>query len=103
MPVHRAPGLRATGAWPRDASTCPGCARAPSEMDCERDNRGAAMTSDLNKLRDQYHQSVAASIQGDPDVQKPLWSRREQRPDDDGLLFHFLVPAAWCWDDIVFT
>ena len=35
------------------------------------------MTSDLNKLRDQYHQSVAAFIQGDPDVQKPLWSRRD--------------------------
>jgi ketosteroid isomerase-like protein len=35
------------------------------------------MTSDLNEFRDQYHQSVAAFIRGDPDVQKPLWSRRE--------------------------
>jgi ketosteroid isomerase-like protein len=35
------------------------------------------MTSDLNKLRDQYHQSVAAFIQGDPDIQKQLWSRRD--------------------------
>ena len=25
------------------------------------------------------------------------------RPDDDGLLFHCLVPAAHWWDDIVFT
>lgn len=25
------------------------------------------------------------------------------RPDDDGLLFHCLVPAARWWDDIVFT
>jgi ketosteroid isomerase-like protein len=35
------------------------------------------MTSDLNELRDKYHQSVAAFIQGNPDVQKPLWSRRD--------------------------
>ena len=34
------------------------------------------MTFDLDRLRDQYHQSVAAFIRGDPDVQKPLWSRR---------------------------
>ena len=26
-----------------------------------------------------------------------------QRPDDDSLLFHCLVPAARWWDDIVFT
>jgi ketosteroid isomerase-like protein len=47
------------------------------------------MTSDLNKLRDQYHQSVAAFIQGDPDVQKPLWSRR----DDVTLANPFGPPA----------
>jgi ketosteroid isomerase-like protein len=47
------------------------------------------MTSDLNKLRDQYHQSVAAFIQGDPDVQKPLWSRR----DDITLANPFGPPA----------
>jgi ketosteroid isomerase-like protein len=35
------------------------------------------MTSDLNELRRRYHQSVEAFIQGDPDVQKPLWSRRD--------------------------
>ncbi len=28
---------------------------------------------------------------------------RDQRPDDPGLLFHCLVPAARWWDDIVFT
>jgi Alkylmercury lyase len=27
----------------------------------------------------------------------------EQRPDDETLLFHCLVPAARWWDDIVFT
>ncbi len=47
------------------------------------------MTSDLNKLRDQYHRSVAAFIQGDPDVQKPLWSRR----DDVTLANPFGPPA----------
>jgi Alkylmercury lyase len=28
---------------------------------------------------------------------------RGQRPDDDSLLFHCLVPAARWWDDIAFT
>jgi hypothetical protein len=28
---------------------------------------------------------------------------RDQRPDDEGLLFHCLVPAAHWWDDIVFA
>jgi alkylmercury lyase-like protein len=28
---------------------------------------------------------------------------RGQRPDDQGVLFHCLVPAARWWDDIVFT
>jgi hypothetical protein len=28
---------------------------------------------------------------------------RAQRPDDESLLFHCLVPAAGWWDDIVFT
>ena len=27
----------------------------------------------------------------------------DERPDDDSLLFHCLVPAASWWDDIVFT
>jgi hypothetical protein len=29
--------------------------------------------------------------------------RTRQRPDDERLLFHCLVPAAHWWDDIVFT
>ena len=28
---------------------------------------------------------------------------RDQHPDDEGMLFHCLVPAARWWDDIVFT
>jgi len=28
---------------------------------------------------------------------------RRQRPDNEGLFFHCLVPAARWWDDIVFT
>ena len=53
------------------------------------------MTSDLNKLRDQYHQSLAAFIQGDPDVQKPLWSRR-----DDVTLANPLGPPAKGFDAV---
>lgn len=32
------------------------------------------LMSELNKFMDLYHRSVEAFIQGDPDVQKPLWS-----------------------------
>jgi Alkylmercury lyase len=28
---------------------------------------------------------------------------RDQRPDDERLWFHCLVPAAHWWDDIIFT
>jgi hypothetical protein len=28
---------------------------------------------------------------------------RDERPDDESLVFHCLVPAAQWWDDIVFT
>jgi hypothetical protein len=28
---------------------------------------------------------------------------RDEKPDDESLLFHVLVPAARWWDDIVFT
>ena len=28
---------------------------------------------------------------------------RAEKPDDDNLLFHCLIPAAHWWDDIVFT
>jgi hypothetical protein len=39
-----------------------------------------------------------------PDCGQPLRVRvRDQRPDDPGLLFHCLVPAARWWDDIVVT
>lgn len=39
-----------------------------------------------------------------PDCGEPLTVEvREQRPSDDTLLFHCLVPAAHWWDDIVFT
>jgi ketosteroid isomerase-like protein len=53
------------------------------------------MASDLNKLRDKYHQSVAAFIQGDPGVQKPLWSRR-----DDVTLANPLGPPAKGFDAV---
>lgn len=53
------------------------------------------MTSDLNELRDKYHQSVAAFIQGNPDVQKPLWSRR-----DDVTLANPLGPPAKGFDGV---
>jgi ketosteroid isomerase-like protein len=53
------------------------------------------MTSDLNELRDRYHQSVAAFIRGDPDVQKPLWSRR-----DDVTLANPLGPPARGFDGV---
>jgi ketosteroid isomerase-like protein len=33
--------------------------------------------SDLDEFRDRYHRSVEAFIQGDPGVQKPLWSARD--------------------------
>lgn len=58
-------------------------------------NQGVAMTSDLNELRDQYHQSVAAFIRGDPNVQKPLWSRR-----DDVTLANPLGPPAKGFDGV---
>jgi ketosteroid isomerase-like protein len=47
------------------------------------------MTSDLNQTRDLYHQSVAAFIAGDPNVQKPLWSR-----SDDVTLANPLGPPV---------
>jgi alkylmercury lyase-like protein len=39
-----------------------------------------------------------------PDCGEPLAvDVRQERPDDDSLLFHCLVPAARWWDDIGFT
>ncbi len=53
------------------------------------------MTSDLQGLREQYHQSVTALIRGDPDVQKPLWSRR-----DDVTLANPLGPPVKGFDTV---
>jgi hypothetical protein len=39
-----------------------------------------------------------------PDCDEPLAVEvRDERPDDETLVFHCLVPAARWWDDIVFT
>ena len=39
-----------------------------------------------------------------PDCGEPIEvDVRDERPDDESLLFHCLVPAARWWDDIVFT
>ena len=39
-----------------------------------------------------------------PDCGDPVTVEvRNERPDDETLLFHVLVPAAQWWDDIVFT
>jgi Alkylmercury lyase len=39
-----------------------------------------------------------------PDCGEPIAVEvRDERPDDESLLFHCLVPAAHWWDDIVFT
>ena len=39
-----------------------------------------------------------------PDCGDPIVVEvRDERPDDESLLFHCLVPAAQWWDDIVFT
>jgi hypothetical protein len=54
---------------------------------------------------------VCAALQSDgrvetscPDCGEPIRVEiRDERPDDEGLLFHCLVPAAHWWEDIVFT
>jgi hypothetical protein len=39
-----------------------------------------------------------------PDCGEPIALEvRDREPDDDGLLFHVLVPARRWWDDIAFT
>jgi ketosteroid isomerase-like protein len=35
------------------------------------------MAEELSRVREQYHDSVAAFVQGDAEAQKPLWSRRD--------------------------
>jgi ketosteroid isomerase-like protein len=61
----------------------------------EKGDQGVAMTPDLDKVRDQYHRSVAAFIRGDPESQKPLWSRR-----DDVTLANPLGPPAKGFDAV---
>jgi hypothetical protein len=54
---------------------------------------------------------VCAALQADgrietscPDCGEPIEvGVRDQRPDDESLLFHCLVPAEQWWEDIVFT
>jgi hypothetical protein len=54
---------------------------------------------------------VCAALQSDgqidtacPHCSEPITIRvRDERPDDESLLFHCLVPAARWWEDIVFT
>jgi hypothetical protein len=54
---------------------------------------------------------ISAALQSDgrvetscPDCGEPLAVEiRAQRPDDESLVFHVLVPARHWWDDIVFT
>jgi hypothetical protein len=54
---------------------------------------------------------ICAALHGDgrietscPDCGEPIAvAVRDQRPDEDRLLFHCLVPAARWWSDIVFT
>jgi hypothetical protein len=53
------------------------------------------MTTDLDELRNRYHQSVAAFTQGNPNVQKPLWSRR-----GDVTLANPLGPPAKGFDGV---
>lgn len=53
------------------------------------------MTSDLMEFRNQYHQAVAAFIRGDPEVQRALWSRR-----DDVTLANPLGPPAKGFDAV---
>jgi Alkylmercury lyase len=54
---------------------------------------------------------ICAALHGDgriettcPDCDEPLAVEvRDERPDDESLLFHCLGPARHWWDDIVFT
>ena len=51
--------------------------------------------SDLDDLRDRYHHSVEALIQGDPEPQMVLWSRR-----DDVTLANPYGPPAKGWERV---
>jgi ketosteroid isomerase-like protein len=47
------------------------------ELWCPSGTTLGGTVADLDEFRDQYHKSVEAFIQGDPEVQKPLWSAGE--------------------------
>ncbi len=51
--------------------------------------------SDLDELRDRYHRSVEALIQGDAEPQKMLWSRR-----DDVTLANPYGPPVQGWERV---
>jgi ketosteroid isomerase-like protein len=51
--------------------------------------------SGLDELRDRYHDSLEAFIQGDPEPQMMLWSRR-----DDVTLANPFGPPAKGWDHV---
>jgi ketosteroid isomerase-like protein len=51
--------------------------------------------SDLDELKDRYHRSVEALIQGDPEPQRDLWSRR-----DDVTLANPYGPPVKGWDRV---
>ncbi len=51
--------------------------------------------SDLDELRNRYHRSVKALITGDPEPQKPLWSRR-----NDVTLANPYGPPVRGWDRV---
>lgn len=51
--------------------------------------------SDLDELRDRYHRSVEALIQGDPEPQRVLWSRR-----DDVTLANPYGPPVKGWERV---
>ncbi len=51
--------------------------------------------SDLDELKDLYHRSVEALIQGDPEPQRELWSRR-----DDVTLANPYGPPVKGWSHV---
>ncbi|MDQ3932171.1 MAG: nuclear transport factor 2 family protein [Actinomycetota bacterium] len=52
--------------------------------------------SDLQQVTEHYHRTVSAFVQGDPEPQKRLWSRR-----DDVTLANPLGPPVRGWNQIV--
>ena len=52
-------------------------------------------TLDLAQMIEAYQRSLDAFVQGDPELQKPLWSRR-----DDVTLANPLGPPALGWEQV---